>query len=48
MARGKPVSDFKKGQVIAYSKCISIRKIAANVKLPKSAVNDIVKRYRKY
>ena len=44
MARGKPVSDYAKGQVMAYSRSMSIRKIAEIMKIPKSTVSDIIKR----
>ena len=46
MARGKPVSDFDKGQILAYSKSLSLRKIAAIMKIPKSTVSDIIKRFK--
>ena len=47
MPRGKPTSDFVKGQVIALHNInYTLRQIAKHVKLPKSTVSDIIKRYR--
>ena len=37
-----------RGQVIAYSRSMSSREIAATVKIPKSTVSDIIKKFKKY
>ena len=48
MPRGKPTSDFTKGQVVALKQDgKSIREISRRLKLPKSTVLDIWKKYEK-
>ena len=45
---GKPTSDFRKGQVVALKQDgKSVKEISRRLKLPKSTVLDIWKKYEK-
>ena len=47
--RGKPTSEFQRGQIIALHqlKLPSRRVISKQLKIPKSTINDIIKKYKK-
>ena len=44
MPRGKPTSEFQRGQIIALHQLkLPSRAITKQLKIPKSTVNDIIK-----
>ena len=48
MPRGKPTSEFQRGQIIALHQLkLSSRAISKQLKIPKCATNDIIQKYKK-
>ena len=48
MPRGKPTSMFQRGEVVALHKVkLSSSDISKMLRLPKSTVHDIIKKYKK-
>ena len=48
MPRGKPTSEFHRGQIIALHQIkLSFRAISKQLKMPKSTINDIIQKYKK-
>ena len=48
MPRGKPTTDFVRGQIVALRQTgMTIREIAKKLKLPRTTVGDICANYKK-
>ena len=48
MPRGKPTSEFQRGQIIALHQLkLPSRAISKQLKIPKCTINDIIKKYKK-